>query len=113
LNKYFDSDFSRELKHNNDIFRERLNLLAQGLTRAGLEVRVPNATFYLWVNVGMDGGAFVRRLLDLGVVATPGGAFGNNGINYVRFSVTRPTDMIVEAAQRVEKLQLQSSRKNS
>ena len=106
LDKYFDSDFSRELKYNNEILRERLNVLAEGLTRIGLKVKIPNATFYLWVDVRIDGGIFVRRLLDLGVVATPGGAFGKNGANYVRFSVTQPTDRIVEATQRMKKLNL-------
>jgi len=108
LNQYFDSDLSTELRKNNEILKERLVVLASELRRVGLNATVPRATFYLWVNVGMDGGAFVRRMLELGVVGTPGGAFGSNGINYVRFSVTQPTNLIVEAAHRLAKLKITS-----
>ena len=105
LDKYFDADVSRELKYYREIVQERLRMLTQGLGRIGIETKIPKATFYLWVNVNMDGGTFVRRLLDLGVVATPGAAFGKNGTEYVRFSVTQETQRIAEAVQRMEKLQ--------
>ena len=104
LDKYFDSDVSRELKYYRDILQERLRMLAQGLGRIGIETKIPKATFYLWVNVNMDGGTFVRRLLDIGVVATPGAAFGKNGTEFVRFSVTQETQRIAEAVQRMQKL---------
>jgi LL-diaminopimelate aminotransferase len=113
LDKYFDEAVSRELKHYREILLERLTVLARGLSRIGIDARIPKATFYLWVDVNMDGGKFVRRLLDLGVVATPGEAFGKNGVNYVRFSVTQATDRIVEAVQRMEKLELESLRRDS
>src|SRR5208282_3289755 len=105
LDKYFDADVSRELKYYREILQERLRILTQGLGRIGIETKIPKATFYLWANVNMDGGTFVRRLLDLGVVATPGAAFGKNGTEYVRFSVTQETQRIAEAVQRMEKLQ--------
>lgn len=106
LDKYFDPDVSRELKYYREILQERFKILTRGLSQIGIETRIPKATFYLWVNVKMDGGTFVRRLLDLGVVATPGGAFGKNGTNYVRFSVTQETRRIAEAAERIKQLQL-------
>jgi LL-diaminopimelate aminotransferase len=105
LDKYFDADVSRELKYYREILQERLRMLTQGLGQIGIETKIPKATFYLWVNVNMDGGTFVRRLLDLGVVATPGAAFGKNGTEYVRFSVTQETQRIAEAVQRMKKLQ--------
>lgn len=113
LDKCFDDNVSRELKVNNEVLRERLNVLAQGLHRIEIEAKIPKATFYLWVEVGIDGGVFVRRLLDLGVVATPGGAFGKNGANYVRFSVTQPTSRVAEAVQRMGKLRLETLKKAS
>lgn len=112
LNQYFDSNLSMELKKNNEVLHERLVMLTQELKKIGLNAAVPRATFYLWVKVGMDGGAFVRRLLELGVVATPGEAFGGNGRNYVRFSVTQPTSRIAEAAHRLTNLQLEDIRTN-
>ena len=112
LNRYFDSGLSIELKKNNEVLQERLVMLTQELKKIGLNATIPRATFYLWVNVGMDGGAFVRKLLELGVVATPGEAFGGNGRNYVRFSVTQPTSRIAEAAHRLANLQLENMRTN-
>jgi LL-diaminopimelate aminotransferase len=112
LNRYFDSDLSAELKKKNEIVKERLVILAEGLKQVGLSASVPRATFYLWVNVGMDGGDFVRSLLELGVVGTPGGAFGSNGTNYVRFSVTQSTNRITEAVHRLGQLQLENVQRN-
>ncbi|HMK84176.1 MAG TPA: aminotransferase class I/II-fold pyridoxal phosphate-dependent enzyme [Candidatus Bathyarchaeia archaeon] len=106
LRRYFDNDLSRELRGNRRVVKERLDILAKGLRKIGLTATIPRATFYLWVNVEMDGVQFVKQLLKTGVVATPGSAFGNNGTNYVRFSVTQPTDKISEAVERIEKIEL-------
>lgn len=103
LNNYFDSDLSTERNMNNGILKERLDCLVQGLREIGIEAKAPDATFYLWVNVG-DGATFVKELLQLGVVAIPGEAFGVNGKKYVRFSVTQSTNRIDEALKRMRKL---------
>lgn len=91
LSQYFDQDFTQTVTETNKTFKERLEILAEGIRQAGFGARIPKATFYLWVNVGMDGAEFLRKLLAFGVAATPGEAFGPNGKNYVRFSVTQPT----------------------
>ena len=104
LNRYFDSEFREERERNNAVLKERLGILARGLCSIGLKAIVPKATFYLWVRVPMDGAKFARQLLRVGVVATPGEAFGESGKNYVRFSVTQPTDRIIEASKRIEEL---------
>jgi LL-diaminopimelate aminotransferase len=106
LDNYFDFDLSTERKSNNEILKERLDILVQGLQAIEIEAKAPKATFYLWVNVGTDGATFVKELLKLGVVATPGTAFGANGTTYVRFSVTQSTNRIQEAVQRMRKLVL-------
>ena len=103
LTGFFDADFARERERNNRTLEERLELLVSGLRMIGLDATKPQATFYLWVNVGMNGSDFVKNLLKVGVVATPGEAFGKNGRNYVRFSVT--TDKIDEAVERIKKVE--------
>ena len=110
LNRYFDAAVSQELEMKNQVMRQRLEILAQGLGEIGLKATIPKATFYLWVNVGMDGAEFVKQLLKLGVVATPGGGFGENGVNYVRFSVTQSTQRIAEAVERMQKLDLREAK---
>jgi LL-diaminopimelate aminotransferase len=44
---------------------------------------------------------FCQKLLDLGVVVTPGIGFGIYGEGYIRFSVTQPKEKIIEACQRI------------
>lgn len=113
LGRYFDAGFSKELEKRNQVFKERLEILAQALRKTGLRASIPKATFYLWVNVGMSGADFVRQLLKVGVVATPGEAFGRNGTDYVRFSVTQSTDRIIEVVERLEKMDLEDVERTS
>jgi LL-diaminopimelate aminotransferase len=113
LNRYFDPDFQEERERNNAVLKERLDILSKGLCKIGLKVEVPKATFYLWVNVHMDGAEFVRQLLRIGVVATPGEAFGKSGKNYVRFSATQSTEKIIEATKRIEELTLEKAQKTT
>jgi len=111
LNRYFENPLSKEREENNHVVKERLEILAQGLRKIGLKTSVPKATFYMWVNVGTDGAQFVRHLLNVGVVATPGGAFGKSCWDYVRFSVTQSTHRISDAVERISKLNLEDIRK--
>lgn len=111
LNRFFDPDLLKQLQAKNQIFKGRLEILVRGLREAGFHAAVPKATFYLWVNVGMSGAEFVKQLLKVGVVATPGEAFGSNGRDYVRFSVTAPTSRVVEAVERLQKAELAAVRR--
>jgi LL-diaminopimelate aminotransferase len=45
-----------------------------------------------------------RKLIDVGVVATPGVGFGEYGEGYLRFSVTVPTEDIKKACERIAKI---------
>ena len=110
LSRYFDADLSGELNTRNRVFKERLEILAKGLREIGISATAPKATFYLWVNVGRDGTEFVKELLKVGVVATPGETFGNNGRDYVRFSLTQPTTRIVAAIERLGNMELRTPR---
>ncbi|MCR3884733.1 LL-diaminopimelate aminotransferase [Methanotrichaceae archaeon M04Ac] len=86
-------------------YRERVELLYEGLFKIGLEVEKPEATFYLWAWTGGRSKDYTRKLIDkLGIVATPGVGFGDYGEGYVRFSVTQPTERIAEAVKRMEKM---------
>ncbi len=86
-------------------YKERVELLYQGLKKIGLEVEKPEATFYLWAWTGGKSKEYTRKLIDrLGIVATPGVGFGDYGEGYVRFSVTQPTERITEAVNRMERM---------
>jgi LL-diaminopimelate aminotransferase len=103
LKEFFNTDFTQERERNNRTLEERLELLVSGLRTIGLDATKPRATFYLWVDVGTDGSDFVKELLNVGVVATPGEAFGKNGREYVRFSVT--SNRVSEAVKRIRNVE--------
>jgi LL-diaminopimelate aminotransferase len=46
---------------------------------------------------------FVKKLIDVGVILTPGNGFGKYGEGFVRFALTQPVDKIKEALERIER----------
>jgi LL-diaminopimelate aminotransferase len=87
------------------IYKERREVLCGGLQRAGFEVLVPKATFYVLVVCpkGLSSAEFVSRLLDAGVVATPATGFGAAGEGYVRLTLCADKARLAEAAERVQR----------
>lgn len=93
-------------------YRAKRDILCDGLRRAGLEVRVPDSTLYLWQRAprGMSGIDFAGRLLapEIAVVATPGEwlsdpvADGSNpGAGHVRFALVPSVEATRAAAERI------------
>lgn len=99
LDRYFEPGFQEELAERRNVYRRRLDVLVRGLRSLGYAANMPEATFYLWLNAGMDGSQFAKKLMAEGVVVTPGVAFGSNGGNYVRFAVTQPEEVIRECLE--------------
>jgi LL-diaminopimelate aminotransferase len=98
---------SEELKKKmGRIYRERRDMLLQGLDAMGIAVEPPKATFYVWAPApGGNSVEYARFLIDkAGVVCTPGVSLGKYGEGYVRFSLTRPAGRIREAVERMKKL---------
>ncbi|WP_297209735.1 MULTISPECIES: LL-diaminopimelate aminotransferase [Thermodesulfovibrio] len=95
------------LKEIRDIYKERRDILYEGLKSKGFDLRKPNATFYLWVKVprGTNSIEFVGRLLkEAEVLCTPGVGFGEYGEGYIRFALTQPKERIREAVNRIGRL---------
>jgi LL-diaminopimelate aminotransferase len=89
------------------MYRERRDVVVDGLRALGFGVARPKATMYVWVPVpaGQTSASFASRLIDeSGVVVTPGTAFGSGGEGYVRISLITPPDRLREAIARVGKL---------
>jgi len=68
-------------------------LLLGALERGGIRIAGSEATMYLWVAVpdGETSEAFANRLLERGVLVTPGSFLGASGEGYVRFALV-PTE---------------------
>ena len=85
--------------------RERRDRLCAGLAAAGLEVLMPQATYFANALVDGDGAAYCRELpARCGVVAIPTGAFYEDaaiGRSLVRFAFCKRLEVIDEAARRL------------
>ncbi len=89
------------------VYQKRRDIMVEGLRAAGLEVDLPRATFYLWVQTpsGLSSADFSAKLLDeAGVVTTPGNGFGGAGEGYIRIALTVDDEKLQEAVQRIKKV---------
>ena len=67
------------------LYAQRRDALVDGLRNIGWSVEKPKATFYVWAPVpdGSSSAEFSMKLLDVGIVATPGIGFGEHGEGYI------------------------------
>jgi succinyldiaminopimelate transaminase len=68
-------------------YRAKRDLLLPVLERAGLRSAGGEATFFLWLDAGPEAEALAARLLEGGVVVTPGSYFGPAGEGFVRLAL--------------------------
>lgn len=90
-----------------DTYQARRDALCSGLKSLGVNLQIPEATFYLWAKVpeNFNSSAFVTWMLEkAGILATPGSGFGVPGEGYVRFALTVGVDRIKEAVERIGKV---------
>jgi len=90
-----------------EMYRRRRDVFCEGLARLGWRLRVPDATFYVWLRApdGYTSAAAVARLLEeANVVTTPGNGFGATGEGYVRAALTVGEARIAEAVDRIGKI---------
>jgi acetylornithine aminotransferase len=73
-----------------DVFRKKKQLFIEFFDELGLKVLGREATLYLWVQVpDGDDEAYATRLLDAGIVVSPGRIFGvdGGGHGYIRLAM--------------------------
>lgn len=95
------------IEHMSKIYRERRDTLVAGLKNIGLEVDVPQATFYVWISnpTGYSSAQAALHLLEkAGVVCTPGTGFGQFGEGYIRMALTVDKERIKEGLERIRKI---------
>jgi aspartate/methionine/tyrosine aminotransferase len=83
-------------------YRERLDLLVDGLGELGLAATGPAGAFYVWAAApDGDAWALAARLAEAGVLVSPGEFYGEAGAGHVRIAAVQPTERIREAVGRL------------
>jgi succinyldiaminopimelate transaminase len=89
----------RHVEDVRELYRRKRETLLPTLEEKGLRLAGSTATFYLWLDVDGPSEEFARRLLEHGVVCTPGSFFGPAGEGYVRFALVPTQEQCERAAQ--------------
>lgn len=86
-------DDEEHVERTRETYRRKRELLVPVLERKGYRIAGGNATMYLWVAVpgGASADDAARRLLEHGVVVSPGTFFGPSGAGYLRIALV-PTE---------------------
>jgi len=89
-------------------FRRRRDAFCAGLNRIpGFRCALPGGAFYAYANVeetGMPSKQLADMLLEeAGVAGLNGGAFGEYGEGYIRFSYANSLENLMEAVSRIQK----------
>lgn len=89
-----------------DLYRAKREILVPVLRRKGIEIVASQATFYLWMRVpgSETSEGFCARLLESGVVVTPGSFFGRGGEGYARMALVPTLELSIEAASILERI---------
>lgn len=90
-----------------DIYRERMQIMVDGLNLAGWKLNKPQATFYIWTRPPHNVSSIeaVKKIVtQAGIICTPGSGFGPSGEGYVRFALTRNVQRIKEAVKRIKEI---------
>ena len=86
-------------KERRDIFARKRKILRESFDQIGVRTVASRAGLYLWVAVEDDLAA-ADRLLEAGIVVSPGTFFGEGGAGYLRLALV-PTIEECEAAVEV------------
>ena len=88
-------------------YERRRDALCEHMTRIGWNMEKPQATMFVWAKIPdkfKDSETFSRELLEkAGVLVTPGSAFGPSGEGFVRLALVREEEVLIQAAEQVDK----------
>ncbi|WP_339228532.1 aminotransferase class I/II-fold pyridoxal phosphate-dependent enzyme [Oceanobacillus sp. FSL K6-2867] len=97
----------RTVKENSAIFKKRMEKLHSALAEIGITANKPRGTIFLWADVpdGFTSAGFANKLLDeLGIIVTPGTAFGPGGEGHFRISLSVSEERLDEVIKRMKNL---------
>lgn len=102
-------DADAEVAAMSELYERRRDLVCEALRKIGVEVTPPHATIYVWAPIPAgfaSSEAYCAHVLErAGVVLSPGAIYGPAGEGWFRISLTTPDERLVEAVERLGKLQ--------
>jgi alanine-synthesizing transaminase len=96
--------------HVKSVYKERRDIFAKLLNEAGWDVRVPEASMFIWTELPkkykhLTSIEFCKKLAsECGVIVSPGTGFGTGGEGFVRMSLIEDETRIREAVNRIKKI---------
>lgn len=93
-----------------DTYRERRDVLVDGLNRVGWSIEKPKATMFVWAQIpekfaDMGSVTFSKMLIEKAKVAvSPGIGFGEYGDNYVRFALVENPHRIKQGIRGIRRI---------
>jgi alanine-synthesizing transaminase len=93
-----------------ELYRERRDVLCEGLKAAGWPVEKPKATMFVWAEIpepfrALGSMEFSKRLLnEAGVAVSPGIGFGEYGDTHVRFALIENEHRTRQAVRGIRKM---------
>ena len=99
----------QEVNKIRDMYKERRDVLCDGLNKIGWEVEKPKATMFVWAKIPdkfkMKSIEFSKLLLnECDVAVSPGIGFGQYGDSHVRFSLIENRQRINQAVKGIKKI---------
>jgi acetylornithine aminotransferase len=90
------------VERTREIYRRKRDVLLPALSRKGIRVAGSAATMYLWLEVpdGEGSEELAERLLEHGLIVSPGTFFGSSGEGYWRLALV-PTEAECERAAEI------------
>jgi len=88
-------------------YKERIDVMANGLKELGWKLNIPKATFYIWARPPQEVSSTdaVKIMIEkAGIICTPGSGFGPSGEGFVRFALTKDVERLNEAIRRIKEI---------
>ncbi len=85
-------------------YRAKRDAVLPAFERAGLRNAGGDATFFLWLDAGPEAEALAARLIEGGVIVTPGSFFGPAGEGFIRVALVPSVEDCERAAAMLERL---------
>ncbi|RAP47578.1 MAG: aspartate aminotransferase [Methanosphaera sp. rholeuAM6] len=84
-------------------FKKRRDLVVNSLNDMGLDCVMPDGAFYVFFHAD-NPEEFVKKAVKEDVILVPGGAFGEEGKEFIRLSYAQSYDNLEEAMRRLERI---------